>query len=236
MVSRGRRRVATVIRRQDEDIAGSQRVEQIREAAIEVLQATVEVDGVVAVPPEHVGLDEVDEDEPFVELAQQPLRLPDAFDIRLRRMRFVDVAAGEDVADLADTVYLHAGVSYEREVVRLLRLQREIVAVGRTLVVARLADERARDHASDGVLARQDLARDPRRLVQLLERNGLLVRSDLKDGVRRRVDDPLAGLLVLFSELLDDLRAGRRLVPEHTASGTEIIQELGEERSEERRV
>ena len=55
-------------------------------------------------------------------------------------------------------------------------------------------------------------------LVELLERNRLLVRRDLEDGVRRRVDDPLAGLLVLLAELLDDLRPGR-LVAEHAARG-----------------
>ena len=89
--------------------------------------------------------------------------------------------------------------------------------VRRALVVARLADERPRDHAADRVLAREDLARLPAALVQLLERDRLLVRGDLEDGVRRRVDDPLARLLVLLAELLDDLGARRRLVAEHAA-------------------
>ena len=68
------------------------------------------------------------------------------------------------------------------------------------------------------VLARQELARDPAGLVELLERDRVLVGGDLEDGVARRVDDPLARLLVLFAELLDDLRPGGCLVAEHAAT------------------
>jgi hypothetical protein len=93
-----------------------------------------------------------------------------------------------------------------------------VVPVRRALVVPGLADERTGDHAADGVLAGQNLARDLAALVELLERDGLLVRGDLEDGVRRRVDDPLAGALMLLAELLDDLRARGRLVAEHTAA------------------
>ncbi len=204
---------------EDEQVAGPQGVEQVRQPAVEVLQAAVKVDRIVAVPPEHVGLDEVDEDQALVELAQQALGLRDALDVGLRGMRFVDVAAGEDVADLADTVHLQAGVAHERQVVRPLRLEREVVSVRRALVVAGLADERPRDHAPDGVLAGEDLACDPGRGVQLLERHRLLVRRNLKDRVRRRVDDPFPCLLVLLPQLLDDLGAGGRLVAEHAAAG-----------------
>ena len=56
-------------------------------------------------------------------------------------------------------------------------------------------------------------------VVELLERDRLLVRGDLEDGVGGRVDDPLARLLVLLAELLDDLRPRRGLVAEHAAAG-----------------
>src|SRR5215210_8230899 len=106
-------------------------------------------------------------------------------------MRFVDVAAREDVADLSDAVDLMAGVPYERQVVGLARLERPVVAVGRSRVVPRLALERPRDHPPHGVLAGQDLARDLAARIELLERNRLDVRGDLEDRVARRVDDPL---------------------------------------------
>ena len=76
-----------------------------------------------------------------------------------------------------------------------------------------------RDHAPDRVLPGEDLASRARGLIQLLERNRLLVRGDLEDGVGRRVDDPLARPLVLLAQLLDDLGAGRSLVAEHAAAG-----------------
>ena len=111
------------------------------------------------------------------------------------------------------------GVADERQVVRTTRLEREVVPVRRSLVVPGLAGERPRDHAADGVLAGQDLARRLAGLVELLERDRLLVRGDLEDGVGRRVDDPLARPLVLLAELLDDLGPRGGPVAEDAAAG-----------------
>src|SRR5438067_1785991 len=83
---------------------GPQPLEQVGQPPVEVLEAAVEVDRIVAVAPETVGLDEVREDEPAVELLQQLLGRLDAVDVRFRRVRLVDVAARKDVADLADAV------------------------------------------------------------------------------------------------------------------------------------
>ena len=214
VVRRRRRRVAAVIRRDDEQVAFPQRLEDVGESPVEVLEAAVEVHRVVAVTPEHVGLDEVHEHEPLVDVLEQLDRSVDAVDVRLRRERVVDVAAGEDVGDLPDAVHRAARVAHRREVVRAARLEREVVPVRRPLVVARLADERAGDHAPDRMPAREDLAGDAAAVVELLERDRLLVRGDLEDRVGGRVDDPLPGLLVLLSELLDDLRPRRGPVAE----------------------
>ena len=174
---------------------------------VEVLQAAVEVHRVVAVTPEHVRLDEIHEHEPLVDVLEQLDRSVDAVDVRLRRKRVVDVAAREDVEDLPDAVHRAPRVAHRREVVRTARLQGEVVPVGRAFVVPRLADERAGDHAPNRMPAREDLAGDAAAVVELLERDRLLVGGDLEDRVGGRVDDPLAGPLVLFSELLDDLRS-----------------------------
>ncbi len=131
----------------------------------------------------------------------------DPFHVRLRRARLVDILTGEDVADLADAVHGAPRVADRGQVVRPRRLEREVVSVRRSLVVTRLARERTRDHAPDGVAAAKDLARHPASFVELLERDRVLVRCDLEDRVGGRVDDPLPGLLVLLAELLDDLRA-----------------------------
>ena len=131
VVGRRRRRVAAVIRGEDEQVARPQLREQVGQARVEVLQAAVEVHRVVAMAPEHVRLDEVREDESRVELAQELLRLLDPLGVRLRGMRLVDVAAGEDVGDLADAVDREPGLADLRQVVRLARLQRVVVAVRR---------------------------------------------------------------------------------------------------------
>ena len=118
VVGRRRRRVAAVVGGDDQQVAGPKRLEQVGQPAVEVLQAAVEVDRVVPVAPEHVRLDEVDEDEPLVERLEQLLGLLDPLDVRLRRVALVDVLAGEDVADLADAVHGDAGLADERQVVR----------------------------------------------------------------------------------------------------------------------
>ena len=56
-------------------------------------------------------------------------------------------------------------------------------------------------------------------VVELLERDRLLVRGDLEHRVGGRVDDPLARLLVLLAELLDHLGPRCRLVAEDAAAG-----------------
>ena len=179
----------------------------------------MEVLGVVAVAPEHVGLDEVHEDEALVEPLHQLHRALDPLDVRLGRERLVDVLAGEDVVDLADAVDLLAARAQQREVVRPPRLERVVVPVRGPLVLARHAEERPRDHPPDGVLAGEDLARDAAGLVQLLERDRLLVRGDLEDRVGARVDDPLARFLVFLAELLDDLRPAGGHVADDAVAG-----------------
>ena len=148
VVGRGGRRVAAVVGGDDQQVAGPERLEDVLEPAVEVLQAAVEVDRVVAVAPEHVRLDEIGEDEAFVDRLQQLDDLVDAVDVRLRRVGLVDVAAGEDVADLADAVHLVAGVADQREVVRPRRHEREVVPVRRALVAPGLTRERTGDHAA----------------------------------------------------------------------------------------
>src|SRR5581483_8681322 len=220
MIGRRRRRIAAVVRGDDQQVSRPQRIEQVGQAAIEVLQAPVEVDGIVPMPPEHVGLDEVGEDKAVVDRAEQLLRLLDAFDVRLRGVLLVDVDVSEYVRDLPDSVDLVAHAAYLREVVRAAWLEREVVAVRGALVRPGLTAKRPRDHTTDRMLSGEDLSCDPAAGVELLEWNRLLVRGDLEDRVRARVDDPLAGALVLLAELLNDLRAARRPVSEHTATGS----------------
>ena len=200
-----------------EQIAVAQRLEDVRQPPVEVLQAAMEVDGIVAMAPELVGLDEIREDEPVVDVLEQLDRPVDPVDVRLRRERLVDVAAGEDVGDLPDAVRRVPGVADRAQVVRTPRLEREVVTVRRSLVLPGRPGERAGDDAPDRVLAGQDLARRPACVVELLERDRLLVRRDLEHRVGRRVDDPLPGLLMLLAVLEDHLGPGRGLVAEHAA-------------------
>ena len=137
--------------------------------------------------------------------SRRVVAMPSAFeDVGSER---VDVTAGEDVGDLPDADDRQTRLADPCQVVRARGLEREVVPVRGAPVGAGLALEGPGDDAPDRVLAHQLPARDAARLVQLLERNGLLVRGDLEDRVGGGVDDPLAGALVLLAEPLDDLGA-----------------------------
>ena len=112
MVGRRRRRVAAVVGGDGQQVSRSQRLEDLLEPAVEVLEAAMKVDG-VSMPPELVGLDEVHEYESVVELVQQLHRLVDPVDVGLGRKGLIDVAAGKDVADLAHRVNLLPAVADE---------------------------------------------------------------------------------------------------------------------------
>ena len=101
----------------------------------------------------------------------------------------------------------------------------------RACVVTRLTRERARDHSGDGEVADQQFAGDPAGRVQLFDRRRLFVGGDLEHRVGRRVHDPIAGLLVPFSQPLDDLGAGGGLVADHSPPGGlgKAVEQLGGE-------
>src|SRR5919206_2597258 len=89
------------------------------------------------------------------------------------------------------------------------------MAVRRANVVPGLTAKRPGNDPAHSVLAGEDLARVSAGCVQLVKWDGLLVRGNLEDGIRGRVDDPLARSLVLLPQLLDDLGARGSLVSEH---------------------
>ncbi len=102
MVGRCGGRVAAVVRGQHQQVVGAERGAQIRDRSVDLLQAAVEALRVVAVPVGLIRLDEIDEHEALAGLPRERDRAREAIGVRRRRVRVVDVAAGEDVVDLAD--------------------------------------------------------------------------------------------------------------------------------------
>ena len=100
------------------------------------------------------------------------------------------------------------------------RQQREVVAAGRAQV-------RRPASPSNGRAITRPTACSPVSMlaggaagrVQLLQRHRLLVGRDLEHAVGRRVDDPVAGALVLLAQPLDDLGARGGHVADHAAAG-----------------
>ena len=70
--------------------------------------------------------------------------------------------------------------------------------------MTRRTGERPCDHAAEVVLSDQLATRSLTPLVQLLDRHHIFVCRDLKDAVRRRVDDRFPGPHMLVAELLEN--------------------------------
>ena len=77
--------------------------------------------------------------------------------------------------------------------------------------------ERSRDDSSD-THRRDELERNLADPIELADRDDVLVRSDLKHAVGRRVDDRPAGPDVFGAKPIDDLGAGGHHIPERPAS------------------
>ena len=110
-----------------------------------------------------------------------------------------------------------AVIAIEQRLAR--RRQRVVVAVRGARELPGRADERARDDAADAESLADQPVGDLAGAIELGHRHDVFVRGDLEHAVGRRVDDERAGPQVLGAELVDDRRAGRRLVAEHAAAG-----------------
>lgn len=101
-----------------------------------------------------------------------------------------------------------------------------------------IANERTRNHAADFQLALEHFARDFAVTVQIIQRHDGFVCRNLEHAVRRRIDDELAGLEMFLAQLIQNRRAGRRLVADGAASDClfvfldEILREAVRERRE----
>lgn len=109
---------------------------------------------------------------------------------------------GEQIIHLADP---NPGDLSSRQMVqqgRSGRRQTKIPPVAGAFPSVLFPPKRPCYHPGHAVLALQQLTRGGTRGVQLCQRNGVLVRRDLKDTVRGGVDNPTAGPAVLRPVLL----------------------------------
>ena len=94
----------------------------------------MEVNRVVAMPPQLIGLDEIREDEALVDVLEQLQRSVDSIDVRPCGERLVDVETGENIVDLPHPVGRVSRIADRCQVVRPSRLEREVMAVRGSLV------------------------------------------------------------------------------------------------------
>ena len=186
VVRRGRRRVAAVVGRQNQQVAGRSASSRSYRRRSKSWRQRWKLTGSLRWPQSESVSTRLVKIEAVVDLSQQPLGLLDPLDVRLRRIRLVDVAAGEDVRDLADAVHDASRLADERQVVRPFRLEREVVAVRGALVVRRARPMNGRAITRPTACLPVRISRAVRQaVVELLERHRLLVRGDLKDASRR---------------------------------------------------
>ena len=142
---------------------------------------------------------------------------------------------GEQVADLAHGVHRQPGVLELLQVGAAGRRRRVVAPALAAVEVARLAVERARDHAAHRVLAGHHLARALARHEQVGLAQHVHVRGELEHGVGRRVEDHLTGGEVMRAEVLDHLGPAVRAVAAEAQTGG-LLEPLDHVRREALRI
>ena len=112
--------------------AGAQPAEPLPHRGVDRLQRAVKTLGVVSVAVDLVGLDEVGEHEPVLELVDQPADLGQRRGVGRAGMLDVDPGAGEQLPGLADGVHRHPGGLQLGEIARARRLERQVEAAAAT--------------------------------------------------------------------------------------------------------
>src|SRR6266540_691609 len=130
-----------------------------------------------------------------------------------------DPSTGEEIVDFSDAGAWNARRSESVEKSFIGRLDRVVPPVRRSRIMSRRSFEGARDHPRNVVRRYEHLTRHLAGRVKLGERDDTLVRRDLENRIRRRVNDPRARSLVLLSELLNDRGAARRDVADYAPPG-----------------
>ena len=218
VIRAGRRRIVAVIGSEKEQVTRSQFSQQLWYSGICCLQCIGIASRIVAMTVQHVKVYQVDKDQPPVARTHKLQRCVHTSHVVGTVDCVGDPAMCENVLDLADSHHALSGRNQPIEDGWMRWLGREIPAVlGANILAIHRPDKGPRNHPSHIVLILQDSARDLTDVVKLVERDHLLVSSDLKNAVGGSVDDGIAGAHMLVPECLDDHRPGRGIVPQRLA-------------------
>ena len=200
---------------EDEQVLVAQQLQPARHAVIDAAQGPGEALEVVAVAVDLVGLDQVGEHEPVVELGDQLRGRVQGALVGGAGVLDVDADPGEELTHLADRVHRHAVGLQLVQVAARGRHQRVVTPAVGALKRALGAGEWPRDHPADGVIAGHLTADAQADLIELLGSDDVDVRGDLEDRVLAGVDDEVPLGDMLGAELLDRLQAVVGPVADH---------------------
>src|SRR3954451_17338918 len=204
---------------------------QLGEPPVELLERQGIAGHIPAMTEQGIEVDEVGKQESAVRKVLAALQgAVEQCVVTMRRKHLSGAAMREDVADLA---YAYDGAPRVRSSVQQCRPRRRRHVVtpiaGARKPGCAVAYEGPRDHARDVQECGQRL-RDRAEPIQAIEPEGLLMSRDLKDAVRGRVADRLAGADMLLAEFRDDFRPGGVAVAENPGDfGTcaQLLDQLG---------
>ena len=163
------RRVDAVVGGEDEQVALRVEPRQpLPHGRVDLAQRAVEALDVVAVAEDLVGLDEVGEHEARRRARRSARRWPPIAAALVEPLCCSSTPTPLNTWPILPTVCTGTPAAWSSsQVGAARRVEREVAAPLGALERARLAPERPRDHAADGVLAGHDLARRGARRVQL---------------------------------------------------------------------
>ena len=192
--------------------------EEARQPLVKFVQRLRVAIDVSAVAVEHVKVHEIHEAKARKVLVRVGHRFFQPVGVSRRVGKLRHAAAGENIMDLADGDHILL-CFHDRVQNRFLRrLDRKIVPSRRSRVRP-FTGKGSGDDPSHAVFAHKELPRNAAVFIELLGRDNVLVRGDLENGVRRRIDDQCARFHLLAAIVPDDIRAGIGKIAQNFAAG-----------------
>ena len=192
--------------------------EEARQPPVKFVQRLRVAVNIPAVAVEHVKVHKVHEAKSRKVLVRVGHCFLQPVGVSRRVGKLRHTAAGKNIVDLADGDHVLFRVHNRVQNRFLRRLDRKIVPSRRSHVRP-FTGKGSGDDPSHAMLAHEKLSRNAAVFIELLGRDNILVRSNLEDGVCRRVDNQRTRFHLLAAIVPDDIRAGIGKIAQNFAAG-----------------
>ncbi len=217
VIGSAERGIVSVIRRDDQEVVCAEPVQKRAKKPVRCFERMRITRRIAAMPIAHVKVNQIGEDKqrglPGRERQQRVLCVCVVLDMN----GFGDPVSRENIVKFSDGDRVDTVFEQNVENGRFREGVGEVASVVSALKPARLPDKGTGNDAADTVGVAK-FAGDAAGCIQVVERDHVFVRCDLKNTICARVDDPRTGSKVFVNQLIDDRGSAGVLVSDCPAS------------------